>query len=269
VTLCLYGSAREPVIAIAGSVMAGISWIAALSNLNVSAQFALPEWVRARGLAVYVTTFFGTMTMGSAIWGEAARVAGLPVAHYLAAAGALLAIPLTRRWKVQTAAGIDLRSSMHWSAPVLTKEVENDAGPVLVTVEYRISPENRGPFLSALQRLARERRRDGAYAWGVYEDMAEQGRYLETFLVESWLEHLRRHERVTRADCIIVAVAPLSAVAGKDHPSHRSHAVFRGWWAQVRRVAAVRGESRCRYIGRSRAAARPPWSVGGVVDVTR
>jgi MFS family permease len=203
VTLFLYGSAREPVIAIAGSVMAGMSWIAALSNLNVSAQFALPEWVRGRGLAVYVTTFFGTMTVGSAIWGEVARVTGLSLAHYLAAAGALLVIPLTRRWKVQTAAGIDLRPSMHWPPPMTTKNVESDAGPVLVTVEYRVLPENRGRFLTALQRLARERRRDGAYAWDVYEDTAEQGRYLETFLVESWLEHLRQHERVTKADRIV------------------------------------------------------------------
>jgi quinol monooxygenase YgiN len=86
---------------------------------------------------------------------------------------------------------------------VPTTSVENDAGPVLVTVEYRVSPENRRGFLTALQRLARERRRDGAYAWDVYEDTAEQGRYLETFLVESWLEHLRQHERVTKADRIV------------------------------------------------------------------
>ena len=34
-------------------------------------------------------------------------------------------------------------------------------------------------------------RRDGAYAWGVFEDAADESRMVETFLVESWLEHLR------------------------------------------------------------------------------
>jgi hypothetical protein len=34
----------------------------------------------------------------------------------------------------------------------------------------------------------------------VFEDTGEQGRMVETFLVESWLEHLRQHERVTHAD---------------------------------------------------------------------
>jgi hypothetical protein len=55
-------------------------------------------------------------------------------------------------------------------------------------------------FLAALAVIARERKRDGAYAWGVFEDTAQKTRYLETFLLDSWLEHVRQHQRVTRAD---------------------------------------------------------------------
>jgi MFS family permease len=201
--LLLFGVARNPATAIAASVLAGISWIAVLSSLNVSAQFALPEWVRGRGLAVYMTVFFGTTTLGSAIWGEVASAAGLPAAHFVAAAGALLAIPLTWRWKLQTAAGIDLTPSMSWPAPIVTGHVESDQGPVMVTVEYRISPEDREAFLTALERLSHQRRRDGAYAWEIFEDTADRSRFLETFFVESWLEHLRQHERVTNADRLL------------------------------------------------------------------
>jgi Transmembrane secretion effector len=32
------------------------------------------------------------------------------------------------------------------------------------------------------------------------EDTAEPRRMVETFLIDSWLEHLRQHERVTNAD---------------------------------------------------------------------
>jgi predicted MFS family arabinose efflux permease len=198
--LLLFGLARNPATAIAASVLAGSSWIAVLSSLNVSAQFALPEWVRGRGLAMYMTVFFGVTTLGSAIWGEVASVAGLPAAHFVAAAGALLAIPLTWRWKLQTAQGMDLTPSMSWPAPIVTGQVGNDQGPVMVTVEYRISPKDREAFLTALERLSHERRRDGAYAWGIFEDIADRSRFLETFFVESWLEHLRQHERVTNAD---------------------------------------------------------------------
>ena len=64
--LLLFGLARTPWAALLACLMAGASWIGVLASLNVSAQVALPEWVRGRGLAVYVTVFFGTMTVGSA-----------------------------------------------------------------------------------------------------------------------------------------------------------------------------------------------------------
>ena len=200
IAMALYGLAHEPVAALVASAIAGASWIAALATLGVSAQVALPDWVRARGLALYTTVFFGCLTLGSAAWGEVAVLVGLPAAHFLAAAGAVAAIPLTWRWKLQTGAGVDLTPSMHWPAPLTTQTIERDRGPVLVTVEYRIRPADRAAFLDALAKLEHERRRDGAYAWGVFEDAAEEGRMVETFLVESWMEHLRQHERVTNAD---------------------------------------------------------------------
>jgi quinol monooxygenase YgiN len=88
-------------------------------------------------------------------------------------------------------------------APIVAKHISRDRGPVLVTVEYRIRPQDRDVFLQALAKLEHGRRRDGAYAWGVFEDTAQEGRMLETFLVESWMEHLRQHERVTQADRVM------------------------------------------------------------------
>jgi quinol monooxygenase YgiN len=82
----------------------------------------------------------------------------------------------------------------------LARPVEGDAGPVLVSIDYRIDPKDREAFLAALTRLARTRRRDGGYSWGVFQDTAQPGRFVETYLVDSWLDHLRQHERVTRAD---------------------------------------------------------------------
>lgn len=203
VTLVLFGVAHGVVIALVASIVAGISWIATLASLNVSAQYALPEWVRGRGLAIYVTTLFGAMALGSVVWGEVASTLGLPIAHYLAAGGALFAIALTWRWKLQTGAALDLTPSMHWPTPVVAEDLEERPGPVMVMVEYRLAVKDRRPFLNALERVSAERRRDGAFAWGVFEDAAEPGRFVETFLVESWLEHLRQHERVTKADRLL------------------------------------------------------------------
>jgi predicted MFS family arabinose efflux permease len=202
-TLILLGIARHPEIGFAACLVAGISWIAVLASLNVSVQVSLPDWVRGRGLAMFVTVFFGAMTAGSALWGELASTLGLPAAHFIAAAGALLGIGLTRRWKLQSGAGVDLAPSMHWPAPVLAIDGEADRGPVLVTVEYRIDPKKRDAFLVAVADLGRQRRRDGAYAWDVFEDAADSERFLETFMMASWLEHLRQHQRVTNADRVV------------------------------------------------------------------
>jgi MFS family permease len=200
--LLLFGAAHEAWVAIAACLLAGVSWIAVLASLNVSAQVALPDWVRGRGLAVYVTVFFGTVTAGSALWGWIAETNGLPAAHYAAGVGALLAMVLTRRWKLLSGAEADLTPSMHWPEPVLAAGVDEDAGPVLVTVEYHVVAENRAAFFAGLVRLERGRRRDGAYDWKVFQEAAHPERVLEIFLVDSWLEHLRQHRRVTNADSV-------------------------------------------------------------------
>jgi Transmembrane secretion effector len=187
-------------VALAASVVAGVSWIAVLSALNVSAQVALPGWVRGRGLSIFSTVMFGGLTFGSALWGQIAALTSLPVAHFIAAAGALLAIPLLWRWKLQTGAGVDFTPSMHWPQPTVSHDIEADRGPVLVTIEYRVNPTDCGAFVEAITQLAPERRRNGAFEWGLYEDAAQDGRFLETFLLDSWMEHLRQHERVTEAD---------------------------------------------------------------------
>jgi MFS family permease len=196
----LFAIAHRPLTAIAASLLAGASWICAVSSLNVSAQVSLPDWVRGRGLAMYVTVMFGALTAGSALWGQLASSWGVPTALFIAAGGAILAVPLTWRWKLQLGEHVDFSPSLQWPAPVTTHAVEPDRGPVLVTIEYRIDPNQREAFLNALASASSGRRRDGAYNCGIFEDPNEDGRFVETFMTDSWLEHLWQHRRVTKAD---------------------------------------------------------------------
>jgi quinol monooxygenase YgiN len=125
---------------------------------------------------------------------------GLGPALFIAAAGCAIGIPVLRRWKLQTAKGLDLSPSVHWPLPVMTGDFDAHRGPVMVMVTYEIDPGNREQFLEALEQVGRERRRDGAYEWRVFEDPNKQGCFVETFLSDSWLDHLRQHERVTKSD---------------------------------------------------------------------
>lgn len=218
--LVLFGLAQDEIAGIAASLIAGFSWIAVLASLNVSAQVALSEWVRARGLAVYMTVIFGAMTFGSVIWGKLAGLIGLPFTHFVAALGALAVVPLTWRWKLQTGVGVDHTPSMHWPVPITTRAITHDRGPVLVTIEYRIAPGKRTAFLAAFRGLEAERRRDGAYRWGVYEDTAQEGRFVETFVVSSWLEHMRQHDRVTNADRVLQDSVARLAIDGWPKVTH-------------------------------------------------
>src|SRR5690606_11488997 len=194
-----------PEWAAAGALLVlGAAWITALTTLNGVAQSILPNWVRGRSLAVYLTVFNGAMTAGSISWGAIASAIG--VAQTLLASAAALALVGLAAHRVKLPAGdSDLVPSNHWPEPLTAVPVESDRGPVLVHIAYHVSLADRPGFLTALSRLAAERRRDGAYAWGVAEDAADCTVMLEWFHVESWAEHLRQHRRVSKADADIQA----------------------------------------------------------------
>ena len=155
IALVLFAIAREPIVALIASIVAGAAWIAGVATLNVSAQLALPDWVRGRGLAMYMTVMFGSLTLGSALWGQLATVTSLQAALFIAAAAMLVAIPLTWRWKLQTGERLDLTPSTQWPAPVVTHSIEGADGPVLVTIEYRLArADDRQSFLSSYGRAS-------------------------------------------------------------------------------------------------------------------
>ncbi|MEC9434015.1 MAG: MFS transporter [Pseudomonadota bacterium] len=178
------------------ALVVGAAWIAALTTLSGTAQAVLPNWVRGRGLAVYLTVFNGAMTGGSLGWGLVADALGLGGALLAAAAGLALAALLARRLPLP-AGEEDLTPSNHWPEPTVAAQPAHDRGPVLVTIDYLVAPEDLPPFRAAMDRLAPMRRRDGAFAWGLAEDAETPGRITEWFMVESWAEHLRQHARVS------------------------------------------------------------------------
>jgi MFS family permease len=200
VALVMFALARDPVTAMSASVLAGGMWTLIISTLYVSAQLALPDWVRGRGLAIFLTAIFGATTFASVFWGQIAALRGVDLALYIAAAGAVLAIPMSWGSRLQTGSGADLAPSLHWRTPRVAFDVAWAQGPALVTIRYRIDPRGRDEFLRAMAEIGHERRRDGAYAWGVFEELTAEGRYTETFLIESWLELMHLYERVTNAD---------------------------------------------------------------------
>ncbi|MFO7641856.1 MAG: MFS transporter [Candidatus Competibacteraceae bacterium] len=213
ILVCLALVRSVPALALA-MLVAGAAWIAVLSSLQVSAQTLAPAWVRARVLAVYMLTFFGAMAVGSGLWGAVASQAGLSTALLAAAAGLALFVPLSWRFKLARGEGIDLSPSLHWPAPITVETVAPDRGPVLITLEYEVEPADAAAFAEAMREVARIRRRNGALSWGLFNDTENPRKWLEFFIDESWVEHLRQHHRFTRADREIEAAARRFQVGG-------------------------------------------------------
>lgn len=180
--------------------IAGAAWLTVLSSFNASLHALVPAWVRGRAMAFSILVFFGGMAVGSVLWGGVAAAIGVRTALAIAGAGALAGLAMTARYRLRGGKGLDLSPSVHWPAPVAFNAPQPDQGPVVVTVEYAIDPARRADFLRAMHRVRRIRRRDGAISWGLLGDVADPARFVETFVVESWLEHLRQHERVTVSD---------------------------------------------------------------------
>jgi MFS family permease len=182
-------------------VFAGLAWTTVISTLNAELQLFLPVWVRARGLAIYMVTFTGSMTVGALLWGLIAEGLGLRLTFFIAAAVMLTGVVGGVFWRLPETGHLDREPAVYWGEPRMAFVPEPDTGPVLVTVEYTITPAREQAFLAAMDHLRQSRRRSGATRWELYRDGDRPDRFVELFSVPSWEEHLRQHEgRLTATD---------------------------------------------------------------------
>jgi len=190
----------EAWLAVPAVVVAGAAWICTANTLVLSAQMALPNWVRARGMSIFQMALMGGTAMGAGLWGQVAGLTSVPTAIISAALTGVLATFATRRVSLVGGAAEDLTLTPTPPAPDVAIDIRPDEGPVMVVVEYLIDPGQAEPFARVMQATRAARLRQGALSWGLFRDTSKPGRYVEYFVDESWIEHQRRMERFTAAD---------------------------------------------------------------------
>ena len=179
----------------------GGAWIAVMSSLNSGLQLALPNWVRARGLAYYLVVFQGAQALGALIWGVVADRTSVTTALLIAAAVLVTGALVGLRSPLPDTAKLDRTPSAHWPAPQLMFTPDAADGPILVTLTYRVAEDNAVAFTEAMRHVGRSRRRTGALRWELFRDGGEPTRFVESYLVGTWAEHVRQREnRLTGAD---------------------------------------------------------------------
>ena len=228
----LHVSALVAIALVAG----GLAWILALSTLNSLYQLMLPGWVKARGMSFYLVVFQGGNAIGSAVMGVAAQHIGLSPTLLVAAAALALGPLAGLRYPFQDIPAAELKPAGDWPAPALAPGGE-PAGPVMVTVEYWPREGLRSDLLTALEDTRFSRRRTGASAWRVWQDAADPNRIVEQFVVASWDEHLRQHDRVTARDQD--RLDKIRAMTDPAHPTTTTH-----WLTPQRNRSAAPGPAR-------------------------
>jgi len=195
--------AIAPTIWVAAPAMlvAGMGWIGAANTMTVAAQMGLPDWIRARGMAIFQMSMMGGSALGAALWGKVAEWTDLRTALVAAALMGLLTLALARRrFALRDRPSADLEPARDWQAPEMALTTDTDRGPVMVTIEYQIDPARVDAFVTLMRESRRHRLRNGALSWELFRDSADAGRFVEWFLDDSWVGHLRQHERLTEAD---------------------------------------------------------------------
>ncbi|MHA6795476.1 MFS transporter [Pseudonocardia bannensis] len=197
-SMLITGLARSALAVGCALIVTGLAWVAVLSTFNAAAQVVLPGWTRARALAYFQLVFMGGQALGGVLWGAVAQEFTSVTALVVAAAGMALSVPIVR-WRLRLQAEtVDVSAVRHLPDPPVA---HLDAGPVLVTLEWRVPQEEAAAFIAAMLPVGRARKRTGAQLWGLFEDLEDPEAFLEVFTVADWSEHLRQHlERGTAAD---------------------------------------------------------------------
>ncbi|HUZ04392.1 MAG TPA: MFS transporter [Acidobacteriaceae bacterium] len=200
-TLVILAFVRNMPLIVVALIAAGSAWTTTTSTFNISVQLSVPPWVQARALGVYQMIFWGGMALGSALWGYIAEHTSTSKSLILAAIGLLCSMPLAHRFHLLRGDPPDMNPyALNRPAPQVLIEPHPEDGPVMVTIEYQIRAGDYVEFTHSIHKLRNVRLRDGAVRWGVFQDAGNPSRFVETFIVESWIEFLRERERMTVAD---------------------------------------------------------------------
>ncbi len=189
------------VILFVGIFAIGTSLIIITSSLNFVAYNSVSSWVRTRVVSVHQMMYWGGVSFGSIVWGIVAEIWGIPTALIAAAIGLVIGLVTSTRYKLKPLTDVDLTPSMHWYMPRVMIDIDDHAqGSVLVEMEFEIDPTRSQEFESAMNDVRSVILRDGAINWELFHDVENPSRYVMMFTSESWTEHLRHHERMTKAD---------------------------------------------------------------------
>lgn len=181
-------------------VPVGAGFLITLSTFNITVQLTSPRWVVARALSLYQMVTFGGMAAGSWVWGAVASRTDIGTALLVASAAQLLTILVGARVPLADGQGLNLDPVSRWHEPETNLPIERRSGPIVTSIEYRISQEDVDRFLALMVERRRNRLRNGVQKWTLLRDLADPETWIERYNSPTWLEYIRQNVRTTHTD---------------------------------------------------------------------
>jgi MFS family permease len=181
--------------------LGGAAYITIISKFYTIGIKSAPKWIGARVLAVYLLILNGGLVVGSVIWGTVANTFGIPVTLSVASLALGATIVAKKRYSSTLLDDLDFTpASDHWSLPPQSSvdplQNENQA---LITIEYNnIDPKLSDEFEQSVRELGRKLRSEGMAYWELFQDPTDIGHYIEIRIADTWTDHIRQHEYVTK-----------------------------------------------------------------------
>jgi MFS family permease len=181
--------------------LGGAAHISILSTFYTIGAKSAPKWIGARVLAIYLLVLNGGLAIGSVIWGTVANAIGIPITLSLAATALATTILAKKRYDSTSLDNLDFTPvSDHWSLPpqysIDPSQYENQA---LITIEYsNIHSNISAEFEQCVRELGRLLKSEGMAYWELFQDPTDMGHYIEIRIADTWTDHMRQHEFVTK-----------------------------------------------------------------------
>jgi MFS family permease len=181
--------------------LGGVAYITILSEFYTIGMKSAPKWIGARVLAVYLLILNGGLVVGSVIWGTVANTIGIPVTLLVASLALGATIIAKKRYSSTLLDDLDFTpASDHWSLPPQSSiDPSQDDNQALITIEYnKIDPKLSDEFEQSVHELGRILKSEGMAYWELFQDPADIGHYVEIRIADTWTDHIRQHEHVTK-----------------------------------------------------------------------
>ena len=178
----------------------GVAYITIISKFYTIGIKSAPRWIGARVLAVYLLILNGGLAVGSVIWGSMANTLGIQITLSVASLALGVTILAKKRYNTTLLDDLDFTpSGDHWSLPPeLSIDPSQSDDQVLITIDYKIDPKLSNEFEKSVRELGRILKSEGMANWELFQDTTDIGHYVEIRIADTWTDHMRQHERVTK-----------------------------------------------------------------------